>query len=63
LIETGIFVDSGVNIERMRFFQSKNNPNRAVTIVETSAMLSDDIARATMKIDKVITAIYLPKIN
>jgi len=60
---TGIFMDKGINIERMRFFQSKNDQGKAITIVETSDVFSNDIAKSALDLDKVITSIYLPKIN
>jgi len=58
----GIFMAQGINIERMRFFQSQSDPGKAITIVETSDELSDDIAKSAQSLDKIITSIYLPKI-
>jgi len=58
----GIFVAQGINIERMRFFQSQRDPGKAITIVETSDQLNENIAKSAQSLEKVITSIYLPKI-
>lgn len=57
-----VFMEHGINIESMRFFQSKTSPGKAVAVIETSDALSDQIAQAAQRIEKVITSIYLPKI-
>ena len=57
----GIFVEKGVNIEGMKFLQSKNEPGKAIVIVETNDILHKDVVNATLHLDKVITSIYLPK--
>lgn len=57
-----VFMEHGINIERMRFFQSKRSPGKAVAVIETSDALSDCIAEAAQKLEKTITSIYLPKI-
>jgi len=58
-----IFMLQEVSIERMRFFQSKSDPGKAITIVETSMPLGGEIIKAAQRIDKIITSIYLPKIE
>ncbi|MCL2573882.1 MAG: L-serine ammonia-lyase, iron-sulfur-dependent subunit beta [Defluviitaleaceae bacterium] len=58
----GIFMAQGINIERMRFFQSKGDQGKAITIVETSDALNEDIAKSAQSLNKIITSIYLPRI-
>jgi len=57
-----IFMEHEINIERMRFFQSHSDPGKAVTIVETSDEISEDIEKAAQNLDNIITSICLPKI-
>ncbi|MCL2188230.1 MAG: L-serine ammonia-lyase, iron-sulfur-dependent subunit beta [Defluviitaleaceae bacterium] len=60
---TGIFMEKGVNIERMRFFKSKNDTRKAITIVETGDAISEAVTQSALGLENAITAIYLPKID
>jgi len=60
---TGLLAAEGVNIANMRVFQSKKEPGKAVTIIETDGTLCKELALSAQNLENIITSIYLPKIS
>ncbi|MCL2618734.1 MAG: L-serine ammonia-lyase, iron-sulfur-dependent subunit beta [Defluviitaleaceae bacterium] len=60
---SGLLASKGINIVNMRVFQSREEPGKALTIIETQDTLSDDLAISAQSLDNIITSVYLPKIG